>query len=142
MRTKVNALDDRIKEVVWEFEDLLESHLYDQILPQLESETSHLSFSVDLQSLGQSVDCFVERVAVMEADYDVELLNMPEEEGEPVSSRIDCHRINSEMVGSSPSQTFKQVRDHLLEFQDEYVNWLLVTGLERQLLLRKYLMIH
>ncbi|XP_047955651.1 putative late blight resistance protein homolog R1A-10 [Salvia hispanica] len=132
MRTKVNALDDRIKEVVWEFEDLLESHLYDQILPQLESSggvRDHLSFSIDLQSLRQSVDCFVERVAVMEAEYEVELVNMPEEEGEPVSSRIDCHRINSDMVGSSPSQIFKQVRDHLLEFQDEHVNWLLVTGM-------------
>ena len=51
IRTKVNALDDRIKEAIWEFEDLLESEFIHQILPQLGSERDHLSFSVDLQSL-------------------------------------------------------------------------------------------
>lgn len=33
-RKNVNALDARIKEAVWGFEDLLESHVYAQILPQ------------------------------------------------------------------------------------------------------------
>ncbi|XP_042018411.1 putative late blight resistance protein homolog R1A-4 [Salvia splendens] len=140
IRTKVNALDDRIKEVVWEFEDVLESLYTDQILPQLESSGSDLlPFSVDLQSLRQSVDCFVERLAVMEAEYDVELLNMPEEEGQAVSSRIDFSGINSTMVGLS--KEFERVRDHLLakgegegEGESESqngngVNWLLVTGM-------------
>ncbi|XP_047956706.1 putative late blight resistance protein homolog R1A-10 isoform X3 [Salvia hispanica] len=109
IRTKVNALDERIKEAVWEFEDLLESHVYQQILPQLEG---HYSFSVDLLSLRQSVDCFIQRVAVMEAEFDTELLNMPEEEGEPLSSRIDFHGIDSNMVGLS--QEFENLRDYLL----------------------------
>ncbi|XP_047954088.1 putative late blight resistance protein homolog R1A-10 [Salvia hispanica] len=112
IRTKVNALDERIKEVVWEFEDLLESHYADQILPQLESERDGSSFLVDMQSLQQSVDCFIERVMVMEAEYDVELLNMPEEEGEPLSSRIDFSGINSNMVGLSDE--FERVREYLL----------------------------
>ncbi|XP_047973789.1 putative late blight resistance protein homolog R1A-3 isoform X2 [Salvia hispanica] len=112
IRTEVNALDDRIKEAIWEFEDLLESHVYQQILPQVEGERDHLSFSVDLQSLRQSVDCFVEMVAVMEVEFETKLLNMPEEEGEPLSSRIDCRGINSNMVGLS--NKFENVRDYLL----------------------------
>ncbi|XP_047978845.1 putative late blight resistance protein homolog R1B-17 [Salvia hispanica] len=148
IRTKVYALDERIKEAIWEFEDLLESHVYQQILPQLESssrdeidqfsldriltqlkrsslgEREHLYLSVDLQSLGQSVDSFVERVTAMEAEYDIELLNMPEEEGEPVSSRIDFGGINSMMVGSSV--VFEKVRDYLIKDQG---NRFLVTGM-------------
>ncbi|XP_042014284.1 putative late blight resistance protein homolog R1B-17 isoform X2 [Salvia splendens] len=112
IRTKVNALDERIKEAVWEFEDLLESHFYDQILPQLESERGHLSFSVDLQSLQQSVDFFVERMAEMELEYDFEVVNMPEEEGEPIASRIDFGGISSDMVGLSGF--FEDTRDYLL----------------------------
>ncbi|XP_047975753.1 uncharacterized protein LOC125218166 isoform X2 [Salvia hispanica] len=116
IRTKVNALDKRIKEVVWEFEDLLESHCTNQILPQLETERDHLSFCVDLQSLRQSVDCFVERVTAMEAEYVIELVNMPEEEGEPISSRIDFGGINSEMVGLK--EEFEKVRDYFLMEDD------------------------
>ena len=37
--------------IVWGFEDVLESHVVDQILPQLESSSGDLSFSVDLRSL-------------------------------------------------------------------------------------------
>ncbi|XP_047977631.1 disease resistance protein RPP8-like isoform X1 [Salvia hispanica] len=124
IRTKVNALDDRIKEVIWEFEDLLESHFYDQILPQLESDRGRLSFSVHLQSLQQSVDCFIERVTVMGAEYDIELLNMPEEEGQPISSRIDFREINSNMVGLSDQ--FEEVKDRLIKDEG---NQFLVTGM-------------
>ncbi|XP_042017472.1 putative late blight resistance protein homolog R1A-10 [Salvia splendens] len=126
MRTKVNALDERIKEAIWEFEDLLESHFTHQILPLLESEKD---FSVDLQSLRQSVDCFVERVTMMEAEYDAELLNMAEEEGEPISSRIDFGGINSEMVGLSDE--FEQVKDYLLvqDRRGRGSNWLSVIGM-------------
>ncbi|XP_047967785.1 disease resistance protein RPP13-like [Salvia hispanica] len=113
IRTKVNDVDDRIKEAVWEFEDLLESHVYEQILPRVESERDHLSFSVDLQSLRQSVDCFVEKVAVMEAEFDIELYNMPEEEGEPLSLRIDFGGIDSNMVGNGISEEFVAVRNGL-----------------------------
>ncbi|XP_047942990.1 inactive disease susceptibility protein LOV1-like [Salvia hispanica] len=112
IRTKVNALDDRIKEAVWEFEDLLESHFYDQILPQLESERDHLSFSVDLLSLQPSVDCFVKRMTEMELEYDIEVVNMPEEEGEPIASRIDFGGISSNMVGLS--EYFEYTRNYLL----------------------------
>ncbi|XP_047956735.1 putative late blight resistance protein homolog R1A-3 isoform X2 [Salvia hispanica] len=148
IRTKVNALDDRIKKVIWDFEDLVESRYSDQILPQLESVRDRLSFLVDMQSLQQSVDCFIERVTVMEAEYDMELLNMPEEDGEPLSSRIDFGGINSNMVGLS--QEFEQVRDYLIKddgkwliyrlseeveeevrdyITDDEGNWLLVTGM-------------
>ncbi|XP_047969159.1 putative late blight resistance protein homolog R1A-4 isoform X3 [Salvia hispanica] len=132
IRTKVNAFDEQIKDAIWEFEDLLESHYTDQILPQLESERDRLPFSVDLQSLWQSVDRFIERMAVMEAEYDMELVNMPEEEGEPLSSRIDFGGINSEMV--KLSKQFEEVRDYILakaEREGKYarVNCLLLTGM-------------
>ncbi|XP_047956400.1 putative late blight resistance protein homolog R1A-4 [Salvia hispanica] len=123
IRTKVNALEDRIKEAAWEFEDLLKSLVYEQILPQLEG---HLSFSVDLQSLRQSVDCFVEKVAVMEAEFDIELLNMPEEDGQPLSSRIDFGGIDSYMVGSS--KEFEEFRDDLCA-EDDRSWWLPVIGM-------------
>ncbi|XP_057812410.1 putative late blight resistance protein homolog R1A-10 [Salvia miltiorrhiza] len=114
IRAKVNAVDERIKEVVWEFEDLLESHVLHQILPQLESERDSLSFSVDLQSLQHRVDCFVEMVTMMEEEYIIEMENMPEEEGLPISSRIDFGgMIKSKMVGSSDH--FEKVRKYLLQ---------------------------
>ncbi|XP_057775427.1 putative late blight resistance protein homolog R1A-10 [Salvia miltiorrhiza] len=113
IRTKVNAADERIKEVVWEFEDLLESHVLHQILPQLESERDNLSFSVDLQSLQHRVDCFIEMVKMMEEEYIIEMENMAKEEGEPISSRIDFGGIKPKMVGLSDE--FQKARDDLLE---------------------------
>ncbi|XP_047953941.1 putative late blight resistance protein homolog R1B-12 [Salvia hispanica] len=126
IRTKVNYLDERIKEVVWEFEDLLESHVYEQILPRVETGRDHFSFPVDLQSLRKSVDCFVEKVAVMEAEFDIELLSMPEEEGEPLSSRIDFGGIDSNMVGLSGE--FEEVRAYLCA-EDDMSWWLPVIGM-------------
>ncbi|XP_057812492.1 putative late blight resistance protein homolog R1A-10 [Salvia miltiorrhiza] len=116
IRTEVNAADELIKEAVWEFEDLLESHILPQILPQLESERNNLSFSVDLQSLQHHVDCFVEMVKMMELEYTKEMKNMAEEEGEPISSRIDFGGIKSKMVGKS--YAFQEARDNLLEGKD------------------------
>ncbi|XP_057812401.1 putative late blight resistance protein homolog R1B-23 [Salvia miltiorrhiza] len=113
IRTKVNAADERIKEAVWEFEDLLESHVLHHILPQLESERDHLSFSVDLQSLQHRVDSFIEKMKMMEEEYTNEMDNLPEEEGEPVFSRIDFGGIKSKMVGLSDE--FEKARDFLLE---------------------------
>ncbi|XP_057812370.1 putative late blight resistance protein homolog R1C-3 [Salvia miltiorrhiza] len=113
IRTKVNAVDERIKEAVWEFEDLLESHVLHQILPQLESERDNLSFSVELQSLQHHVDCFVEMVKTMEEEYTYEMENMAEEEGEPISSRSDFGGIKSKMFGLSDE--FQKARDDLLE---------------------------
>ncbi|XP_057810280.1 disease resistance protein RPP13-like [Salvia miltiorrhiza] len=114
IRTKVNALDELIKEAVWEFEDLLESHILPQILPQLESERYNLSFSVDLQSLQHRVDCFVEKMKMMEEEYTNAMENMAEVEGEPISSRIDSGgMIKSKMVGLS--HEFEKARDYLLE---------------------------
>ncbi|XP_047954086.1 putative late blight resistance protein homolog R1A-4 [Salvia hispanica] len=121
IRTEVNAWDERIKEIVWGFEDILESHVVDQILPQLESSES---FFVDLQPLQQNVSIFVKIVKMLEGAYFAELANMPEEEGEPVSSRIDFGGINSKMVGLSDQ--FEQVRDRLIKGEEDR---LLVTGM-------------
>ncbi|KAH6773897.1 hypothetical protein C2S51_012301 [Perilla frutescens var. frutescens] len=83
-RKKVNALDGRIKEVVWRFEDLLESHLSHQILSQQSEIDGVCLFSVDLQSLQLDVDSFIETVKDMEKMYLLELGSLPEvEEDEP-----------------------------------------------------------
>ncbi|XP_057812479.1 putative late blight resistance protein homolog R1A-10 [Salvia miltiorrhiza] len=119
IRTKVNAADERIKEAVWEFEDLLESHILHQILPQLESERDNLSFYVDLRNLQYHVDCFVMTVKMMKVEYTKEKKNMAEEEGEPISSRIDFGGIKSKMVGRS--YAFQNVRDGLLEGKDDSI---------------------
>ncbi|XP_047978803.1 putative late blight resistance protein homolog R1A-4 [Salvia hispanica] len=128
IRTKVNTVDEQIKQAIWEFEDLLESLIYDQILPQLEissvGENDQLYFFVDLQSLQQSVDCFIEKLMEMEEEYVLELENMPEEEGEPISSRIDSSGINSNMVGLSDQ--FQQAKDYVLS---EDKNWLSLVGM-------------
>ena len=62
----------------------------------------------------------------MEKEYLTELVNMPEEEeGEPLSSRIDFGGIDSNMVGLS--KEFEQVRDYLLVEKEE--NCLAITGM-------------
>ena len=60
----------------------------------------------------------------MEAEYNIELTNMSEEEGEPISSRIDFGGINSEMVGLSLE--FERAVDYLIGNEG---NRLLVTGM-------------
>ncbi|XP_047965920.1 putative disease resistance RPP13-like protein 2 [Salvia hispanica] len=129
IRTEVNALDERIKEAAWEFEDLLESEFVDQVLPQLEilprvDQGDNLSFHVDLESLQHCVDNLLKKMTGMEEEYDIELENMPEEEDEPISSRIDFGGINSKMVGLSDQ--FEQVRDYLVEDEG---TWLSVVGM-------------
>ncbi|XP_047956114.1 disease susceptibility protein LOV1-like isoform X2 [Salvia hispanica] len=130
IRMKVNALDEQIKEVIWDFEDILESHVSGQILTQLESsrgERDHLSFSVDVRSLQRCADYLLERLTAMEVEYGVELEIMPEEEGELISSRIDFAGINSEMVGSS--EEFERVWDYLLAEEEDVINWISVIGM-------------
>ncbi|XP_057808870.1 putative late blight resistance protein homolog R1A-10 [Salvia miltiorrhiza] len=98
-RKRVNALDAQIREAVSQFEDLLESHLLDQISSQ--SELNHpLKFSIDLhlQHLTQDVDSFVEMAEKMEDAYANELDNLlPEEEDEAA----DFGESKSKMVGLS-----------------------------------------
>ncbi|XP_042016188.1 putative disease resistance protein At1g50180 [Salvia splendens] len=48
----------------------------------------------------------------MEMEYDIELENMPEEESEPISSRIDFCGINSKIAGSC--NCYKFTKDNIL----------------------------
>ncbi|KAH6828922.1 hypothetical protein C2S53_013489 [Perilla frutescens var. hirtella] len=119
-RKKVNALDGRIKQAVWRFEDLLESHLSHQILSQQsEIDCVHL-FSVDLQSLQHDVDSFIETVKDMEKMYVLELGSLPEvEEDESVSSRYDFGGSKAKMVG------FSHLFDHAMDclIREENTNY-------------------
>ncbi|KAL1542532.1 putative late blight resistance protein R1A-10 isoform X3 [Salvia divinorum] len=56
-RKKVNALDGRINEALWKFENSLESLLTQQI--PLQSEILTETVSIDLQSLENDVDSFI-----------------------------------------------------------------------------------
>ncbi|XP_042016062.1 putative late blight resistance protein homolog R1A-10 isoform X2 [Salvia splendens] len=96
-RKKVNALDGKIKEAVWKFEDLLESFLIQQIPSQL--ETLPEIVSIDLQSLQHDVHSLFETLKDMEKDYIYEVETMPQDE--PISSSIGFHGPNSKMIGLS-----------------------------------------
>ncbi|XP_057810270.1 late blight resistance protein R1-A-like [Salvia miltiorrhiza] len=122
IRANVNAADELIKEAVWEFEDLLESHVFPQILPQLESERDNLSFSVVMLGLKHHVDCFVKMVKMMEEEYIIEVKNMAEEEGEPISSRIYFGGIQLKMVGLS--DYIENARDYLLQENNKNPYWI------------------
>ncbi|KAL7153492.1 hypothetical protein ABFS83_04G172500 [Erythranthe nasuta] len=78
----VKTLEAEIMDVVYKFEDAIESYVFDQIHSQ--SEESHhgdqihpplILFSVDLQELKQDVDSFIETVKEMKTAYIHELHN-------------------------------------------------------------------
>lgn len=76
-RKKVNALDGQIKEAAWEFEDMLESHLYNNMLRS--------QFSVEKQCFQHDVDSFIENLKDMQEEYMNELQNMP---------RVEARRVH------------------------------------------------
>lgn len=113
-RKKVNALDVRIKDSVWKFEDLLESHVYAQILPQSEilggggsGSGGGTLLQVNLQELRDEVDSFIKMLKEKEEEYIYELDNpLPEEEeaafdGAAVSSTTDFDANKFKVIGSS-----------------------------------------
>lgn len=107
-RKKVSALDAKIREIVSQFEDKLESHISNHFLSQSEEsisgDDSHsLVVSVDLKSLRQDARYFVEMAKRMEEEYINQLINIPEEEDddEVVSSKngFGGNKSDSKMVG-------------------------------------------
>ncbi|XP_057789285.1 disease resistance protein RPP13-like [Salvia miltiorrhiza] len=109
-RKKVNALDERIKELIWEFEDILESLVYQHILSQFPADQvdeddvggEKIRFTIDLQFLQHHIPSFIERLEEMEEEYIYEVDNMPEDEDddevESISSRSGT---KSKMIGLS-----------------------------------------
>ncbi|KAH6761497.1 hypothetical protein C2S52_018930 [Perilla frutescens var. hirtella] len=118
-RKKVNALDGRIKEEVWRFEDVLESHLSDQILSHhFERDSDHvLLFSIDV--LRNDVGTFIETVKDMKNKYIHELDNMPQVEEDDESDVVSSSRSSSlgEMKGKIVgfSGVFEYVKSNLLK---------------------------
>lgn len=109
-RKKVNALDAEIREVVWRFEDKLESHISNQFLLQCEESNSG---AIDLQDLRQDVRSFVEMTKRMEVEYVDQLTSIPEEEDddEVMTSRIgfSVSKPTVKMVGFS--DLFNLIKD-------------------------------
>ena len=89
-RKKVNALDERIKEVIWEFEGSLESLLTQQIPSHL--QTLPEIVSIDLMSLQNDADSLIQTLKDMEKDYIYEVENMPLDQ--PISSLIGLYDNN------------------------------------------------
>ncbi|XP_057795502.1 putative late blight resistance protein homolog R1A-10 [Salvia miltiorrhiza] len=119
-RKKINALDEQIREAVCKLEDLLESHLSNQILSQSEEEITEdgIQFSIDLQESEHEILCLVEALKEMELDYIKELDNPEVEEEEDddgdelvVSTRIDSCGNESKMIGLSDK--FLEIKDRL-----------------------------
>ncbi|KAL9170541.1 hypothetical protein ABFS82_04G151400 [Erythranthe guttata] len=120
----VKILEAEIMDVVYQFEDVIESYVLDQIHSQ--SEESHhgdqihppsMLFSVDLQELKQDVDSFIKTVKKMKRAYIHELRNpSPEEEEEDddvVTSRINFGGNHEPMIGFS---------EHFIELRDLFTN--------------------
>ncbi|XP_057784515.1 putative late blight resistance protein homolog R1C-3 [Salvia miltiorrhiza] len=102
-RKKVNALDGRIKEALWKFEDLLES--------------IHSDLQSPLDRLRDDVDSFIHTLKDMEREYLYELQNMLEDDDEPISSIIGFGGRKSKMIGLS--YQIEQVKSDVMQ---EY-NW-------------------
>ncbi|XP_047964320.1 putative late blight resistance protein homolog R1C-3 isoform X2 [Salvia hispanica] len=96
-RKKVNALDGRIKEAIWKFEDSLESLLTRHLPSQF--ETLPEIVSIDLLSLENDARSLIQKLKDMEKEYVYEVDNMAEDE--PISSVIGFHGTNSKMTGLS-----------------------------------------
>ena len=94
-RKKVNALDGRIKEAIWEFEDSLETLLIQKIPSQL--QTLQEIVPIDLQSLQNEARSLIKTLKDMKKNYIYEVEHMPQDE--PISSSIGFHGTNSKMVG-------------------------------------------
>ncbi|XP_042015768.1 putative late blight resistance protein homolog R1A-10 isoform X2 [Salvia splendens] len=107
-RKKVNALDGRIKDAIWRFEDSLESLLIQHIPSQ--SEILPEIVSIDLQSLESDANSLIHTLKDMKEEYLYEVENMPLDQ--PISSIIGFHRSNSKMIGLSDQ--FQQVKANLL----------------------------
>ncbi|XP_047955128.1 putative late blight resistance protein homolog R1A-10 isoform X1 [Salvia hispanica] len=107
-RKKVNALDGRIKEAIWRFEDSLESLLIQHIPSQ--SEILPEIVSIDLQSLQNAANSLIQKLNDMQEEYIDEVVNMPQDE--PISSSIGSRGSISKMIGLSDQ--FKRIKAYLL----------------------------
>ncbi|XP_047955139.1 putative late blight resistance protein homolog R1A-10 isoform X2 [Salvia hispanica] len=107
-RKKVNALDGRIKEAIWRFEDSLESLLVQQIPLQFESIPDIVS--IDLQSLRSDANSLIQKLKDMEKEYIYEVENMPQDK--PISSIIGFHGTDSKMIGLSDQ--FQQLKSRIM----------------------------
>ncbi|XP_047947696.1 putative late blight resistance protein homolog R1A-10 [Salvia hispanica] len=121
-RKKVNALDGRIKEAIWKFEDSLESLLTLQIPSHL--ETIPEIVSIDLQSLENDVHSLYQSLDDIVNEYFHQVKNMPQDE--PVSSIIGFRGNNSKMIGLSDQ--FQQVKSDLIRMLG-YPSWKYVYAL-------------
>ncbi|XP_012829202.1 PREDICTED: putative late blight resistance protein homolog R1A-10 [Erythranthe guttata] len=114
----VKTLEAEIIDAIYEFEDVIDSHLSNQFhSPQSEEETDHprlMLFSVDLHQIKQDVDSVIETVNEMKRAYIHELCNpSPEDEDDVVPSinYFDGHN-ESNMVGLS--RLFTRIKDRLV----------------------------
>ncbi|KAL1542541.1 putative late blight resistance protein R1B-12 [Salvia divinorum] len=108
-RKKVNALDGRIKDAIWRFEDSLES-LLTQHIPSPPQTLPDIVF-LDLQSLEHDADSLIETLKDIMKEYIYEVENMAEDE--PISSSIGFDGTNSKMIGLSDQ--FLRVKTDIIQ---------------------------
>lgn len=117
-RKKVNGLDGRIKEAVWEFEDLLESHLSDHILSQ---DIDVPLSSVDLRGQQHQFVSFIETLKGLHDEYLHELLNMPLVEDDELGSSGDD--FDGIMVGLT--NDFEDMKSRLTDENGDHNTFML-----------------
>ncbi|XP_047944728.1 putative late blight resistance protein homolog R1A-4 [Salvia hispanica] len=117
-----NALDGRIKEAVWKFEDSLESLLTQQIPSQL--QTLPEIVPIDLQSLQDEAHSLIETLKDMKKTYIYEVENMPQDE--PITSSIGFHGTNSKMIGLSDQ--FQLLKTDLMKLKHNRISLHTLVG--------------
>ncbi|KAI3464225.1 hypothetical protein Pfo_020888 [Paulownia fortunei] len=148
---RVNALDGEIREAVCRFEDVLESHLSNQLLSQSESRGDpSQSFKIDLKEVEEAIYSFMEAVGKSWEEYCKEDQLAEEDDAVSstsdfgdVSSRSDSGGNKSKMVGLSDQ--FRNIKDTLVDPRQSFLFVVPLLGrqaLVRLLLPRKFLKIH
>ncbi|KAL7114957.1 hypothetical protein ACP275_04G153800 [Erythranthe tilingii] len=121
MRRKINVFDEQIRETLYEFEDVLETRVLQQFLPQsdIQEEVKEIQyplplFSLDLQELKQNIDSFTQKLNKMKAAY-------IQEQGDDgfddviVQSKFDFGGRSDQLKMIGLSDQFTEIKNQLID---------------------------
>ncbi|KAL7153557.1 hypothetical protein ABFS83_04G177300 [Erythranthe nasuta] len=138
-RKRINLLDEQIRILLHEFEDVMESHISPQFLSQYSQQLCPLLFSLHLDDeLKQDADSFIENVKKMKALYIHELHSSPpyEEEEEEDKAIDNDDESSGQMVGLS-DQLIEIKRQLALPYRN-YLSLYGMAGIGKTTIARKF----